>query len=226
VDGDRSVNLGGFLTAHQSSRRKALLVVDVQRDFCPGGALPAQGADRIIPAVNRYLAEAHNLEMPVYASRDWHPAKTAHFKPYGGEWPPHCVQDTEGAQFHPRLELEPGAIVISKGDNPERPGYSAFEGRTPDGQPLLTDLRSRRIACVYVTGLTTEYCVKQTVMDALQAGLRVVVFTDGIAGIDAHPGDAERALTEMSNAGAEMSAGVATLRDDSIAPAADRSVSD
>jgi nicotinamidase/pyrazinamidase len=200
--------------ANQSSGRTALLVVDVQRDFCPGGALPAQGGERIIPAVNRYLAEARGLEMPVYASRDWHPAKTIHFKPYGGEWPPHCVQDTEGAQFHPRLELEPDAIVISKGDDPGRPGYSAFEGRTPDGQPLLTDLRSRRIESVYVTGLTTEYCVKQTVLDALQAGLHVVVLTDAIAGIDADPGDADRALAEMSAAGAELSGGVATLREE------------
>ena len=205
-------------TAHQSSGGKALLVVDVQRDFCPGGALPAEGGDRIIPAVNRYLAEAHDLEVPVYASRDWHPAKTTHFKPYGGEWPPHCVQDTGGAQFHPRLHLQPDAIVISKGDDPGRPGYSAFEGRTPDGQPLLADLRSRRIESVYVAGLTTEYCVKQTVLDALQAGLHVVVLTDAIAGIDAHPGDADRALTEMSTAGAELSSGVATLRDDHDRP--------
>jgi nicotinamidase/pyrazinamidase len=202
--------------AVQSSRRKALIVVDVQRDFCPGGALPAEGGERIIPAVNRYLAEAHDLEVPVYASRDWHPAKTTHFKPYGGEWPPHCVQDTGGAQFHPRLDLQPDAIVISKGDDPLRPGYSAFEGRTPDGQPLLADLRSRRIESVYVAGLTTEYCVKQTVLDALQAGLHVVVLTDAIAGIDAHPGDADRALAEMSAAGAGLSAAAATLREDEV----------
>jgi nicotinamidase/pyrazinamidase len=200
--------------ANQSSGRKALIVVDVQRDFCPGGALPAQGGERIIPAVNRYLEEARDLEMPVYASRDWHPAKTTHFKPYGGEWPPHCVQDTEGAQFHPRLALEPDVIVISKGDDPARPGYSAFEGRTPEGQPLLTDLRSRRIESVYVAGLTTEYCVKQTVLDALQAGLHAVVLTNAIAGIDAHPGDADRALAEMLAAGAELSGGDATLRED------------
>ena len=111
------------------------------------------------------------------------------------------------------LPIQSTLIVISKGDDPGRPGYSAFEGRTPDGQPLLADLRSRRIESVYVAGLTTEYCVKQTVLDALQAGLHVVVLTDAIAGIDAHPGDADRALREMSTAGAELSSGVATLRE-------------
>jgi nicotinamidase/pyrazinamidase len=198
--------------AEQSSGHTALMVVDVQRDFCPGGALPARSGDRILPAVNRYLAEARNLGMPVYASRDWHPSKTTHFKPYGGEWPPHCVQGTEGAQFHPRLALPPDAIVISKGDDPERPGYSAFDGRTADGHALLTDLRNRRIDSIYVAGLTTEYCVRQTVLDALRADLRVTVLTDAIAGIDAHPGDADRALTDMSDAGAELDSGDAALR--------------
>jgi len=199
--------------AVQTFRREALIVVDVQRDFCPGGSLPAEGGERILSAVNRYLGEAHRLGLPVYASRDWHPAKTTHFKAYGGEWPPHCVQGTEGAQFHPRLELRADAIVISKGGDPARPGYSAFDGHTPAGRPLLADLRDRRIESLYIAGLTTEYCVKQTVLDARQAGLRVVVLTDAIAGIDAHPGDADRALAEMSSAGAELSSDVATLRE-------------
>src|SRR5437879_6480527 len=114
---------------------RALLVVDVQRDFCPGGALPAAGCDRILPIINGYLAEAREQAMVVYASRDWHPAVTTHFKPYGGEWPPHCVQGSAGATFHPRLHLPASAIIISKGDDPERPGYSAFDGHTPDDQP-------------------------------------------------------------------------------------------
>jgi len=182
----------------------AFLVVDVQRDFCPGGALPAPDCERVLPAINRYLAEAYDVGMPIYASRDWHPAVTTHFKPYGGEWPPHCVQGTEGAAFHPNLKLPVEAIVISNCDDPERPGYSAFDGRTPQGRPLLTDLRNRQIDCLYITGLTTEYCVKQTTLDALRAGLSVTVLKDAISGINAHSGDADRARTEMANAGAAL----------------------
>jgi nicotinamidase/pyrazinamidase len=190
---------------------KALVVVDVQVDFCPGGALPAPYGDRIVPAVNRYLTEAGTLGIPVYASRDWHPAVTNHFEPYGGEWPPHCVQDTAGAQFHPELALPRGVIIVSKGEDPQQPGYSAFDGHLHDGRSLLADLRQRRIDSVYVAGLTMEYCVKQTVLDAIRAGLHAVVLTDAVAGIDAHPGDADRALQETSRAGAEVRSGVGAL---------------
>jgi nicotinamidase/pyrazinamidase len=188
----------------QSPERAALVVVDVQRDFCPGGALPAPEGDRIVPAVNRHIAEARDLGLPVYASRDWHPPATRHFKAYGGEWPPHCVEGTEGARFHPALALPAEAIVISKGDDPERPGYSAFDGRTPDAKAFLNDLQERGIERLYIAGLTTEYCVKQTVLDALRAGLHVSVLLDAIAGINQHPGDADRSLLEMSGAGAQL----------------------
>lgn len=192
--------------------RRALLVVDVQRDFCPSGALPAPGGDRIVPAINAYLAQAQELAMPIYASRDWHPAVTTHFKPYGGPWPPHCVQGSVGAEFHPRLELPASAIVISKGTDPERPGYSAFDGHTPDGQSFLSELRHRHVDRLYITGLTTEYCVKQTTLDALRAGLHVTILTDAIAGIDAHAGDADRALSEMAHAGADLTTSLAATR--------------
>jgi len=191
-----------------TSGKSALLVVDVQTDFCPGGALPAPGGDRILPALNRYLADARELEMPVYASRDWHPAVTSHFKAYGGEWPPHCVQSTAGAQFHPGLKLPSDTIVISKGDSPDRPGYSAFDGHTPQGTTLLDDLHDRGIDRLYVAGIATEYCVKATVVDALRFGLRVSVLPDAIAGIDVHPGDAHRALEDMAKAGAEQARGI------------------
>ena len=105
-----------------TEEKAALLIVDVQKDFCPGGALPAPGGDRIVPALNRHLAEARDREMLVYASRDWHPPVTSHFKQYGGEWPPHCVQGTGGAQFHPDLKLPADAIIVSKGDDPAKPG--------------------------------------------------------------------------------------------------------
>jgi nicotinamidase/pyrazinamidase len=180
----------------------ALLVIDVQRDFCPGGALPAPGSDRILPAINAYLAAARDLGLPVYASRDWHPAVTTHFKPYGGEWPPHCVKGSPGARFHPDLRLPANAIVVSKGEDPGRAGYSAFDGRTAEGQTLSSSLRDRHVARLYVCGIATEYCVRQSTIDALRFGLQVTVLTDAIAGIDAHPGDADRALSEMIRAGA------------------------
>jgi nicotinamidase/pyrazinamidase len=195
----------------EPAERSALLVVDVQRDFCPGGALPARDAQGILPALNRHLTVAQEAGMPVYASRDWHPPVTSHFRQYGGEWPPHCVRDTEGARFHPDLRLPPAAIVVSKGEDPARPGYSSFDGRTSAGATLLEDLRSRGIQQIYVAGLTTEYCVKQTVMDARRAGLRVTVLLDAVAGIDAEPGDAARAIAEMVSAGAAMSSVIAVL---------------
>jgi nicotinamidase/pyrazinamidase len=193
-----------------SGEHRALVVVDVQRDFCCGGALPAPGCERILPAINAYLAQASELAMSIYASRDWHPAVTKHFKAYGGQWPIHCVQGSRGAEFHPELKLPASAVIISKGEEPERPGYSALEGHTPDGQPFLTDLRNRHIEMLYITGLATDYCVKQTVLDALRAGLRAAVLTDAIAGIDAHPGDVDRALAEMTRAGAELTTALAT----------------
>jgi len=140
----------------------------------------------------------------VYATRDWHPEKTSHFTEYGGAWPPHCVQGTPGAQFHPDLKLPPDAIIVNKGDDPQRHGYSAFEGHTSNGKPLLDDLRDRRITRVYVMGIATDYCVRESALDALRAGLEVRVLADGIAGIDARPGDAQRALDEISAAGAHI----------------------
>lgn len=183
---------------------RALAVVDVQRDFCPGGALATDHGDLIVPALNRYLAEARAQGITVYASRDWHPPKTRHFKPYGGPWPPHCVQGTPGADFHPDLALPPDAILITKGDGPDEDAYSAFDGHTPSGKTLLDDLRERQIDRLYVAGLTAEYCVKQTALDARRAGLRVIVLTDAVGGIEAHPGDTDRAFAEMADAGAEL----------------------
>jgi nicotinamidase/pyrazinamidase len=142
--------------------------------------------------------------MPVYATRDWHPVRTTHFTEYGGNWPPHCVQGTAGAQFHPALQLPPDAIIVNKGDDPQRHGYSAFEGHTSEGKTLLEDLRARHITRVYVAGIATDYCVRQSALDALRAGLEVRVLPDAIAGIDVRPGDAQRALDEISAAGAEL----------------------
>lgn len=184
--------------------RAALLVVDIQNDFCTGGALAVPGSERVVEVMNRYLADAEKRGLPVYASRDWHPEVTTHFKAYGGTWPVHCVQGTPGAAFHPELRLPPDTIVVTKGEHPERHGYSAFEGRTPDGSPLLDDLRRRGVSHLYVGGLATDYCVKQSVLDALDAGLQVTVLDDAVAGVDVAAGDSARALDEMRRKGARI----------------------
>lgn len=183
----------------------ALLIIDVQKDFCAGGALPVPDGDRVVPPLNRYIADATTRGWPIYASRDWHPPVTKHFREYGGQWPPHCVQGTEGAAFHDNLRLPPSVIVISAGDSPDSDGYSAFEGRLSDGTPFVDDLRKRGIRHLYVGGLATDYCVSHSVLDALRAGIDVTVFTDAIAGIDVKAGDSERALNEMRAAGAQIS---------------------
>src|SRR5262245_30054404 len=182
----------------------ALLVVDVQNDFCPGGALAVPRGDRVVLALNRYITSALHDGAPIYASRDWHPPITTHFVSQGGPWPPHCVRDTRGAEFHPNLALPSQTIVITKGESTDKPGYSAFEGRTPEGQPLLADLQLRQITHLYVGGLATDYCVKHSVLDARAAGLQVTVLEDAIAGVDLQPGDSTTAIAEMQKAGARV----------------------
>ena len=182
----------------------ALLMVDVQNDFCPGGALPVPDGHRVVASLNRYIDDAVARGMAIYASRDWHPSVTSHFKPYGGIWPIHCVQGSEGARLHPDLRLPSGATVISKGEQADSAGYSAFEGRTSDGTLLLPELRNRGITRLYVGGLATDYCVKHSVLDALEAGLKVTVLEDAVAGVDVEPGDSARALDEMREKGADV----------------------
>jgi nicotinamidase/pyrazinamidase len=183
----------------------ALLVIDVQKDFCVGGALAVPNSERAVGALNLYIDAAVAHGVTVYASRDWHPAITSHFKAYGGRWPPHCVQGTDGARFHPSLRLPATAIVVTKGEDPNSAGYSAFEGRTPEGKPFLVDLRERAIGHLYVGGLATDYCVKDSVLDALSAGLSVTILEDAIAGVDHE--DATRALIHMCKRGAEIVCG-------------------
>ena len=187
-----------------NDERAALIIVDIQKDFCPGGALPAPGGNDIIAAVNRHLDEARDRGITVYASRDWHPAVTSHFTAYGGEWPPHCVQGSAGAQFHDDLKLPADAIIISKGDDPARPGYSAFDGHTSSGKTLLRDLRERNVTTLYVAGIATDYCVKATVIDAAQSGFAVRLLKDAITGIDVRAGDVDHALDEMAHAGVQV----------------------
>ena len=192
----------------EAPRPSALLIVDVQKDFCPGGALAVPDGDRVVPVLNDYLARACERGMPIYASRDWHPTVTSHFKAQGGEWPPHCVQLTDGASFHADLRLPPSTVVVTKGQDSDSPGYSALEGLTPEGQTLLAALHERQIGHLYVGGLATDYCVSQSVLDARRAGFDVTVLGDAIAGVDVRPGDSARALERMREAGAAVATSV------------------
>lgn len=178
---------------------RALLIVDVQNDFCPGGALAVPGGDEVVPVLNRYMAK---LDAPVYASRDWHPEQTQHFRQYGGPWPVHCVRGTEGAAFHQGLKLPADAVVVTKGTDPVDHGYSAFEATDPEGRPFGEVLKQTGVRTLYVGGLATEYCVRASVLDGLQQGFDVVLLTDAVRGIDVQPGDMQRALDEMRHAGA------------------------
>ena len=184
----------------------ALLVVDVQNDFCTGGALAVPDGERVVPVLNRCLADAVRHGLRVYASRDWHPAVSDHFLASGGPWPPHCVQHTEGAKFHPDLHLPASTVVITKGDDPHQHGYSAFDGHTDAGRSLLEDLRAHDIEHVFIGGLATDYCVRESVLDARRAGVRVTVLKDAVAGIDVQRGDSDHAFADMSSAGADVTA--------------------
>lgn len=182
----------------------ALIIVDVQNDFCPGGALPVPEGDQVVPVLNDYITIFKKTNAGVFATRDWHPPNHVSFKAQGGPWPPHCVQNTKGAKFHPDLNLPKNTTVVSKAMNPLKENYSSF-----DGVELSNTLRKQGVSRVFVGGLATDYCVKNTVLDALKLGFETVLLTDAIAGINAEPGDAARAINEMAQSGAEQ----ATLTD-------------
>jgi nicotinamidase/pyrazinamidase len=183
-------------------KKSALVVVDVQNDFLPGGALAVPQGDAVIAILNDYISLFERVQCPIYVTRDWHPAQTCHFQSGGGVWPPHCIQGTEGAAFHPALRVPSGAVIISKGMDPQQDSYSAFQGQTDEGRDFLSELRHRGIEHIYVGGLATDYCVRFTVLDARRAGLEVTVLEDAVRGVDLQPGDSERALDEMKRAGA------------------------
>ncbi|HET7635128.1 MAG TPA: nicotinamidase [Burkholderiales bacterium] len=173
----------------------ALLLVDVQNDFLPGGALGVPDGDAVIAPLNGYLQAAARRQLLIFASRDWHPRNHCSFKPQGGPWPEHCIADTPGAQFSPALALPANAITISKATRPERDAYSAF-----DGTWLRALLTQANVDRVLIGGLATDYCVLNSVRDALAAGFRVVLLTDAIRAIDA--GDGARAEAQMIQLGA------------------------
>lgn len=173
----------------------ALLVVDVQADFCPGGALPVASCSRVVAAIDEWLQAAGDRGVPVYASRDWHPRQHPSFTDQGGEWPPHCVQDTPGAAFHPELVLPHSTVVISKGTRLDRDQHSAF-----DETGLTSHLRAHGVRRLWVAGLALEVCVRATVLDARRAGFETHVLLHATGALDSSR--AERALAELRASGA------------------------
>jgi len=175
----------------------ALIAVDVQNDFLPGGSLAVPGGDAVVPALNRYLAAFAARALPVFATRDWHPPKHCSFKAQGGIWPPHCVAATRGAAFAPGLALPQNAVVVSKAESTEADSYSGFGG---------TDLAARLRACgatrLLIGGLATDYCVLNTVRDAIAADFDVLLLEDAVRAVDVNAGDGARALAEMQRLGA------------------------
>ena len=191
--------------------RKALIVVDVQNDFCPGGSLAVDDGDVVATRITQWLESGRERYLVVVATMDWHPAPGnipafGHFSDapdYATTWPPHCVQGTAGAELHPNLVLPSGSVVVRKGQ--VAAAYSGFEGRDDTGSPLAEILRREGIDTVDVVGLATDYCVKATAMDAKALGLTVGVLTSMVAGVA--PASARRALDEMQTVGIEVTEG-------------------
>lgn len=179
------------------TERTALLIVDPQKCFCPGGPLAVPDGDGIFPRVNEWIEIAFT-ERPdqIYVSRDWHPADSMHFL----KWPVHGVQNTPDAEFHPALRLPPEAHIVSKGMGRTEDGYSAMDGVTEDGTPLPDALHARGFTDLYVVGLATEFCVLATVLDGLKHGFHVIVDPEGIRALDDLNG--RLALDQMADAGA------------------------
>jgi nicotinamidase/pyrazinamidase len=173
-----------------------LLIVDVQNDFCPEGALAVPEGDEVIAVLNEWISDAIRENVPVFASRDWHPSDHVSFRHRGGPWPSHCVQHTPGAEFHPGLKLPANAQIISKGSDPDEDSYSAFGGT--DLARLLGEARIRRL---WIGGLAQDYCVKASALDAVRLDLEVHVIANATRPVNVRPEDGEAALREMQDAG-------------------------
>jgi len=182
----------------ESNPKQALIVVDVQNDFCPGGTLAVAHGDEVVAPLNQEIDKFLERGAPVYLSRDWHQPKTKHFAAYGGTWPVHCVQNTPGAEFHPALRTDRHLKIVSKGLG-DTDCYSAF-----DETDLASQLRQQGVEEVVVGGLATDYCVKNTVLDAIRNGFKVKALKNAMRAVDLKPGDGERALEEMRAAGADI----------------------
>ncbi len=179
--------------------RDALIVVDMQEDFMPWGSLPVPNADKIIPRINEYISLFSSRGATIVATRDWHPSNHLSFKENGGIWPRHCVQGTKGAEFVKGLNLPDGTIIVSKATEPDKEAYSGFQGTD-----LAEELQRRGINRVFICGVATEYCVKNTALDAVKLGFQTFLLEDAIMGVEVNPGDIQKALEEMRRAGVKF----------------------
>lgn len=176
-------------------KEDAVLVIDVQKDFCPGGALAVKDGDAVVPLLNQWIEAAFLKGSPVYLSRDWHPLKHPSFKDYGGPWPPHCIQDTDGARFHPDLKRPENTVVVTKGVRFDLDQYSVFDQTGLSGR-----LKQDRIRTLWVGGLTQDVCVLHSVMDALKEGFTVNVIAEATRPVSEE--DGRKAIEKMKTAGA------------------------
>jgi nicotinamidase/pyrazinamidase len=175
----------------------ALILVDVQKDFLPGGSLAVPSGEQVVPVLNRYIGLFRERNLPIFATRDWHPANHCSFITQGGPWPPHCVQGSPGAEFASDLALPEEAFIISSATNPDREAYSGFSETD-----LHTRLKALGIERLFIGGLATDYCVLNTVKDALALGYQVFLLRDAIRAVNVHPRDGEEAEQEMVSLGA------------------------
>jgi nicotinamidase/pyrazinamidase len=183
--------------AIEINKQSALVVVDLQNDFCPGGALPVENGDKVVPVLNKYIEKFRKAGAPILFTRDWHPPDHSSFKAQGGLWPPHCVQNSEGAKFRNDLLIPPEGEIVSKADKKDE-AYSFFQETD-----LAQKLKERGIKRLLVGGLATDYCVKETVLDGLKYGFEVFVLDDASKGVNVNPGDSDNALHLMVAKGAK-----------------------
>lgn len=182
----------------QFDAHDSLIVVDVQNDFLPGGNLAVPQGNAVVPVLNRYLEKFHAQSLPIFATRDWHPDKHCSFKQQGGIWPPHCVADTPGAALASELKLPPETIIISKAMSLDKDAYSGFEGTD-----LAQRLRQAGVTRLFIGGLATDYCVLNTVKDALKAKFEVVLLKDAVRAVNVQVDDGKKAEQEMLRLGAK-----------------------
>ena len=184
----------------------ALIIVDVQNDFCPGGSLAVASGDAVARKMTDAARTFAERGAKVFATQDWHPAGHSSFAAQGGQWPDHCVQGTRGAEFHPELQLPDSVGVVRKGASPHADAYSGFIDSDLDAQ-----LKAKGVNRVYIGGLATDYCVLNTVIDALSNGYETYVLTDAVGAVDLDPGDGDRALHLMEVNGAVLTTTAAAL---------------
>ena len=182
----------------QLTVQDALILVDVQKDFLPGGSLAVPGGDQVVPVLNSYIKLFQQQQLPIFATRDWHPPNHSSFKDYGGIWPQHCVKGSHGAEFAAALHLPEKTVIISKGDTPALDSYSGFT----TSKALTQHLHTLGCSRLFIGGLATDYCVLNTVLDGVKEGFKVILLEDAIQAVNLNPDDGDKAIARMKEAGA------------------------